>query len=94
MATGSTPNTGGPSGTNKIGLGGPGQPPLPILSDNDDDKSSDDGKSQSQRKLSPPIMSPSLMMGLKSPTLKDSDIVKDQLLSNKDQSATSISSIG
>ena len=44
-------------------------PPLPILSDHEDDKSSDDGKSQ--RKLSPPIASPALLMGLTSPTLKD-----------------------
>ena len=42
-------------------------PPLPITSDNDDDKSSDDGKS-SQRKLSPPIRSPALLIaGLTSP---------------------------
>ena len=41
-------------------------PPLPITSDNDDDKSSDDGKSQ--RKLSPPIRSPALLIaGLTSP---------------------------
>ena len=41
------------------------QAPMPITSDNDDDKSSDDGKSQ--RKLSPPIRSPALLMGLTSP---------------------------
>ena len=42
-------------------------PPMPITSDNDDDKSSDDGKS-SQRKLSPPIRSPALLIaGLTSP---------------------------
>ena len=71
-AAGSIPNVSGPSGGNKSGLGGPGQPPLPILSDNDDDKSSDDGKSQSHRKLSPPIASPALMLTrLTSPTLKD-----------------------
>ena len=39
--------------------------PMPILSDNDEDKSSDDGKSQ--RKLSPPMTSPNLIMGLTSP---------------------------
>ena len=65
------PNAGGPNVGNKSSLGGPGQPPLPILSDNEDDKSSDDGKSQSHRKLSPPIPSPALMLGLTSPTLKD-----------------------
>ena len=69
------PNTGsgGPAG-NKSGVGAPGggQPVLPILSDNDDDKSSDDGKSQSHRKLSPPIASPSaLMLGLTSPNRKE-----------------------
>ena len=37
---------------------------LPIMSDNEDDKSSDDGKSQ--RKLSPPMTSPNLIMGLTS----------------------------
>ena len=69
------PNTGsGGPGSNKSGVGGPsgGQPGLPILSDNDDDKSSDDGKSQSHRKLSPPIASPSaLMLGLTSPNRKE-----------------------
>ena len=69
------PNTGsGGPGGNKSGVGGPsgGQSGLPILSDNDDDKSSDDGKSQSHRKLSPPIASPSaLMLGLTSPNRKE-----------------------
>ena len=72
-AAAGTAATGGPGG-NKSGVGGPGggQPGLPILSDNDDDKSSDDGKSQSHRKLSPPIASPSaLMLGLTSPNRKE-----------------------
>ena len=72
-AAAGTAATGGPGG-NKSGVGGPGggQPVLPILSDNDDDKSSDDGKSQSHRKLSPPIASPSaLMLGLTSPNRKE-----------------------
>ena len=72
---GSNTGSGGPGG-NKSGVGGPsaGQPGLPILSDNDDDKSSDDGKSQSHRKLSPPIASPSaLMLGLTSPNRKEGE---------------------
>ena len=72
------PNTGsGGPGGNKSGVGGPGggQPVLPIVSDNEDDKSSDDGKSQSHRKLSPPIASPSaLMLGLTSPNRKEGNM--------------------